>query len=99
MTYDAQIASARRVADAALAHLRSLLLLAVVERDGPLCAYCRVETVVNPPPARHFLMRTIDHVIPLAKGGRDDESNCVVACLVCNARKGARPVREFSVLR
>lgn len=46
---------------------------------GPECAYC-----LTPNPT------TIDHVIPLALGGTDDEDNRVPCCFVCNAAKGRR---------
>jgi 5-methylcytosine-specific restriction endonuclease McrA len=32
---------------------------------------------------------TVDHVVPRAGGGGDDDSNLVVSCQRCNARKGA----------
>jgi hypothetical protein len=50
----------------------------VHQRDGR-CRYCgSLERL------------TIDHVIPRCQGGRDDESNLVVACRSCNSRKGGR---------
>jgi 5-methylcytosine-specific restriction endonuclease McrA len=32
----------------------------------------------------------VDHVIPLAKGGRHEASNLALLCPTCNLRKGAR---------
>lgn len=53
-----------------------------------LCAYCgeRVAT-------------TRDHVVPLARGGKDEAANVVPACLPCNVRKGTRtwePLRRHA---
>jgi len=43
------------------------------------CVYCHQEKKL-----------TLDHVIPLSKGGRHMMSNVVLACLSCNSSKGAR---------
>ena len=44
-----------------------------------LCHYCGV----------HFAAGdlTLDHVLPLARGGRSTRGNCVPACKECNTRK------------
>lgn len=47
---------------------------------GQRCAYCCLV----------FDRLTMDHVIPLAKGGSHTASNVVPACRVCNSRKGTR---------
>jgi 5-methylcytosine-specific restriction endonuclease McrA len=49
----------------------------VLERDGYRCAYC------------HGYADTVDHIVPRAAGGTDDERNLVAACRKCNSRKGA----------
>lgn len=33
---------------------------------------------------------TVDHIVPLSKGGSCDESNLQLACGSCNRKKGAR---------
>ena len=38
---------------------------------------------------------TMDHVVPLARGGDDSEGNLVIACLPCNDRKGAGHLEDF----
>lgn len=48
----------------------------VLERDGHLCQICR-ET-----PATR-----VDHIIPVALGGTNDEDNLQAACRWCNATK------------
>lgn len=99
MSYDAQIASAQRVVATAQAHLRSLLLLAICAEQGTECAYCRVPTVTQPAPGEKHRERTLDHVIPLSRGGKDDLANVVCCCRSCNARKSARPQKEYAVMR
>lgn len=32
---------------------------------------------------------TMDHLIPVARGGKSNKRNCVVACKACNTEKGA----------
>lgn len=49
----------------------------VMERDGFACRSCGVQ-----------LDLSIDHIIPLAKGGTDEIENLQTLCLTCNVRKG-----------
>jgi hypothetical protein len=54
----------------------------VFKRDGFCCQYCGAhpsETVVL----------EVDHVIPVAEGGKNDIDNLVTACFDCNRGKGA----------
>jgi len=44
-----------------------------------VCFYCG-----RPTPARQL---TMDHIVPLARGGRSTKGNCVPACKACNNRK------------
>ena len=38
---------------------------------------------------------TVDHVIPRAKGGKNELSNYVILCSKCNPMKGPMGVEEF----
>jgi 5-methylcytosine-specific restriction endonuclease McrA len=49
------------------------------------CAYCKA-------PCKP----TVDHVVPLVRGGRDEVSNVVPACKSCNCSKSARLLSERS---
>lgn len=55
-------------------------------RDGYRCQYC----------ARSFTSRelTLDHVIPVSRGGRKEWTNIVTACRRCNQKKGNRSPHE-----
>jgi len=49
---------------------------ALMHRDRYRCGYCGARA------------ETIDHVVPLSKGGRHEWTNVVTACSECNNRKG-----------
>lgn len=55
----------------------------VLRRDGNKCRYCGVVATEAE--------LTVDHVIPVALGGRDEASNLVTACRPCNSGKSATP--------
>jgi hypothetical protein len=50
------------------------------------CAYCGKRRKL-----------TMDHVIPISKGGHHTASNVIAACGPCNSSKGAGPVRPYQV--
>lgn len=59
---------------------RSRIAPLVFSRDGGVCALCG-QPAVN---------ATVDHIVPLSRGGSDDLDNLQTACSSCNSRKGAR---------
>jgi 5-methylcytosine-specific restriction endonuclease McrA len=54
----------------------------VAKRDHHTCQYCGAQ------PGWERI--TIDHVLPRSQGGTSSWSNCVAACVECNARKADR---------
>jgi len=54
----------------------------VLKRDKLTCQYCGKPG------------RTIDHVVPKSRGGKDSWENCVCACSACNTRKNNRTPQE-----
>lgn len=54
----------------------------VFHRDEFACQYCG-----RTPPA---VVLVVDHFIPVAKGGGNEEDNLVTCCVDCNQGKGAR---------
>lgn len=71
-------AALRRIAPERLRITRSMRHY-VSDRDQGACRYCGNETGPF----------EIDHVVPVALGGRTIRSNLVLACQPCNSRKGA----------
>lgn len=57
---------------------RALLL-----RDGATCAYCGRVLGTGLP----FSRPTLDHVVPVVRGGTDALANLVLACRPCNLAK------------
>lgn len=58
---------------------RDALLLMMIEKDGLKCKTCfSIDNI------------TIDHIIPLSKGGTDALENLQLLCRSCNSRKGDR---------
>ena len=55
----------------------------VLRRDGFRCQYCN---------KRERL--TVDHVVPRSRGGKDQWTNLVAACIRCNNKKGNRTPEE-----
>ncbi|MBI4615916.1 MAG: HNH endonuclease [Planctomycetes bacterium] len=58
----------------------------IYRRDSYTCQYCGAQ------PGTPEL--SIDHVLPLSRGGKNTWTNCVLACLRCNKRKGNRTPDE-----
>ena len=56
----------------------------VLVRDWYTCVYCGCRK--RP--------LTIDHIVPVSKGGKTDFDNCVACCKTCNHNKGARTPRQ-----
>ncbi len=56
----------------------------ILRRDGHRCQYC----------GRTEVALTIDHLMPVSRGGEDTWENLVCACVDCNNRKGDRTADE-----
>jgi|GEM_PF-790132 len=40
---------------------------------------------------------TMDHLIPIARGGKSDKKNCVPSCKECNTKKGHKTRAEMAM--
>lgn len=71
-------------------HISRSVRSTVYKRDGFACQYCREEFI------RAEL--TIDHLVPLDRGGLDEVINYVACCKDCNQKKANLPLTEFAEL-
>lgn len=61
-------------------------VLEMLRDQGEVCAYC--EQPLNGAYA-------VEHMTPLARGGRNDWPNLAVTCRLCNLRKGTKTITEY----
>lgn len=55
-------------------------------RDGWSCQYCGISL--------GYSSLSIDHVLPVSRGGKTSWKNCVAACTTCNYKKGNKTPEE-----
>ena len=67
---------------------------ALLEKQSGECYWCGVTMNDGAPDNR----ATIDHVVPLCRGGRDVEGNRVLACHLCNNIKGGKSPMHFEAM-
>ncbi|KZV50891.1 hypothetical protein F511_10462 [Dorcoceras hygrometricum] len=65
---------------------RSLSRKNILSRDNFTCQYC--DSAEN---------LTIDHVLPIARGGEWTWENLVTACAKCNSKKGQKTLEEANM--
>ena len=69
------LASRNRKENPIIPHLREWIF----KRDGNKCVLCDTSDDL-----------TVDHVMPVVRGGRTDPDNLRTLCRSCNSRKGSR---------
>ncbi len=71
-------------------------LAQIAERDGWRCGLCR-KLVAMDKPIPHPKAPTIDHVVPLSRGGDDTRANVQLAHFLCNSIKGAGGSQQLAL--
>jgi 5-methylcytosine-specific restriction endonuclease McrA len=71
--------------------------LSLRKKLGDYCYYCGIEMDFSPAVKRVFKDEhaTIEHLIPLSRGGNHTWENCVLACQACNKRKHAKTEAQW----
>jgi HNH endonuclease len=67
-----------------MADLPLELLIRLKRQAGHRCGYCRTSTLIIGQPL------TVEHIIPLARGGASSEDNLWLSCRRCNELKGTQ---------
>jgi 5-methylcytosine-specific restriction endonuclease McrA len=62
----------------------------ILLRDGFCCQYCGMRFSPE--------QLTLDHVIPISRGGKDAWNNVVTACKPCNHKKGNNLMEEIGMM-
>lgn len=74
----------------------------ILERDSYTCQICGISRGMLDsfiPYLGDYLLLEVDHIVPVAQGGRgDDEDNLQTLCWRCNRKKGSTKTNE-EVLR
>lgn len=70
----------------------------IADRDGWICSLCG-DPIDRDAPYTDRLSLSIDHVVPLTKGGTDELANLRAAHMGCNATKGNRTLPNGEQLR
>lgn len=80
---------------------RGITKVALRKKFGSKCYYCGIEMDFSTGAGRVFnrSMATIEHLIPLAKGGEHTFENTVLACRHCNISKNSKTEAEFEQFR
>ena len=70
---------------------------AVLHRDNYTCGYCGIQA--GEKQRNQVITRkdfTVDHIVPISRGGKNTWSNTVCACALCNQRKGNKMPHELN---
>ena len=68
----------------------------VFKRDHFICQYCGLNGLAS---FENWLVLTVDHIHPHARGGGREMSNLVTACQPCNLIKGRREYSSFEAAK
>jgi predicted nucleic acid-binding Zn ribbon protein len=80
-------------------HYEHVSRVGVFRRDGWRCQLCRKKVLKKAKRNKHTRKlhprtASLDHIVPMSKGGPHAEANVQCACLACNVRKNARLIGQ-----
>lgn len=72
---------------------RKWLHRTLIKKYSGKCALCNESVLLKP--RGHPRVATIDHIVPVSRGGADHISNMQLACFECNEKKGNMTREEY----
>lgn len=69
--------------------------LRIFLRDDWRCFWCSESVDMNATMQDSPRSATVDHIIPIARGGGNEDVNLVTSCNACNHARGNTPAEEF----
>lgn len=80
---------------------KGITATALRRRDGDRCHYCGREMTFERSKGRKYRPNraTVEHLLPISRGGRHIWTNVVLACWECNLQKHAKTVTEWDSLK
>lgn len=72
-------------------------LAAIIKRDRGLCWLCGLPVDLSLR-APDLMAKSRDHVTPIALGGKHEPSNVRLAHVLCNIKRGTKPVQQLSLI-
>jgi hypothetical protein len=80
-------------------YVETVSCIDVFERDNWTCQLCHRQVLRRAKRSLrtgrlHPRTASIDHIVPLSRGGSHSERNCQCACLRCNVRKGSKMIGQ-----
>lgn len=78
---------------------RGITVKALRDIHGDKCCYCGKNQVFNYDGKYHPDKATLEHVLPLSRGGAHTFDNCRLACYSCNLQKNNKTVEEWDALK
>jgi 5-methylcytosine-specific restriction endonuclease McrA len=94
---DKKAYKARRRAKVGIEVDNKIIAYQIYDRDGWVCYYCGVATPIRLIGSNHGCEPTLDHLIPVSKGGSHTADNLRLACRDCNTLKGSMTDQQFSL--
>lgn len=70
----------------------------IYQRSDDTCVYCQ-RPLVDEGSVYTDPIRSIDHDVPVARGGSDAEENLVASCVACNSQKRSLTGAEYRAWR